>query len=201
MGGVYLLTRYEDVKAAASYKEIFIFSMKAVIPGYPRGIRRPPLNTDPPAPILAATAAAWVNAWRRQDGKETTAQPEKLYGIARKLLADRRIAPRDPEQDPASSLLQETELSGQPLKDELFMYVPGYNIVITSTHQGSGCLRQSLVVGMVARPLLFAVMCKHLSDDKQLQHRLRSDPSLILGAVEEFVRLYVPYGGFCQTPS
>jgi cytochrome P450 len=73
------------------------------------------------APMLATTAAAWVNAWRRQDGKETTAQSEKLYGIARKLFADRRIVPRDPEQDPASSLLQETDSNGQPLKDELLM--------------------------------------------------------------------------------
>ncbi|KAL2844930.1 cytochrome P450 [Aspergillus pseudodeflectus] len=252
MGGFYLLTRHEDVKAAASDTETFISSVKAVIPSDPRGIRRPPLNTDPPAhtpyrtaldrtlrpkrlrrikpllvehaerefaklvadgggdicgdfaaifaawvettwlnleedtaPMLATTAAAWVNAWRRQDGKETTAQSEKLYGIARKLFADRRIAPRDPEQDPASSLLQETDSNGQPLKDELLI----------------GCLRQSLVVGMVAPPLLFGVMCKHLSDDKQLQGRLRSEPSLIPAAVEEFVRLYVPYRGFCRTPS
>jgi cytochrome P450 len=54
---------------------------------------------------------------------------------------------------------------------------------------------------MVAPPLLFGVMCKHLSDNKELQSRLRSDPSLIPAAVEEFVRLYVPYRGFCRTPS
>ncbi|KAL2802248.1 cytochrome P450 [Aspergillus granulosus] len=252
MGGFYLLTRYEDVKAAAADTETFISSVKAVIPSDPRGIRRPPLNTDPPAhtpyrtaldrtlrpkrlkriepiltehaerefaklvangggdicgdfaaifaawvettwlnleedtaPMLANTAAAWVNAWRRQDGKETTAQSEKLYGIARKLFADRRVSPRDPEQDPASSLLQETDSSGQPLKDELLI----------------GCLRQSLVVGMVAPPLLFGVMCKHLSDDKKLQSELRANPALVPAAVEEFVRLYVPYRGFCRTPS
>ncbi|KAL4792631.1 cytochrome P450 [Aspergillus venezuelensis] len=251
-GGFYLLTRYEDVKAAASDTETFISSVKAVIPSDPRGIRRPPLNTDPPAhtpyrtaldrtlrpkrlkrlepmleehagrefsklvanrggdicgdfaaifaawvettwlnledetaPKLAETAASWVNAWRRQDREETSAQSEKLYVIARKLFADRRISPRDPEQDPASSLLQEKDSTGQPLKDELLI----------------GCLRQSLVVGMVAPPLLFGVMCNHLSQDKGLQAKLRADPALIPAAVEEFVRLYVPYRGFCRTPS
>ncbi|KAL4744700.1 hypothetical protein BDW72DRAFT_212269 [Aspergillus terricola var. indicus] len=251
-GGFYLLTRYEDIKNAASDTETFISSVKAVIPSDPRGIRRPPLNTDPPAhtpyrtaldrtlrpkrlkrleavlkdhaerefaklvtngggdicgdfaaifaawvettwlnledetaPMLADTAAAWVNAWRKQDAKETSEQSEKLYLIARKLFADRRAFPRDPEQDPASSLLQERDSNGQPLKDELLI----------------GALRQSLVVGMVAPPLLFGDICNHLSRDKELQNRLRSDISLIPAAVEEFVRLYVPYRGFCRTPS
>ncbi|KAL4941790.1 cytochrome P450 [Aspergillus oleicola] len=252
-GGFYLLTRYEDVKAAASVTETFVSSVKAVIPSDPRGIRRPPLNTDPPthtpyrtaldrtlrpkrlkriepmlehhaerefsrlvangggdicgdfaaifaawvettwlnledetAPKLAEPTAAWVNAWRRQDPKETSAQSEKLYVIARKLFADRRVSPRDPEQDPASSLLQEKDSTGQPLEDELLMY---------------WLSRQSLVVGMVAPPLLFGVMCNHLSQDKDLQANLRANPSLIPAAVEEFVRLYVPYRGFCRTPS
>jgi cytochrome P450 len=65
----------------------------------------------------------------------------------------------------------------------------------------SGALRQSLVVGMVAPPLLFGNICNHLSRDKELQNRLRSNPSLIPAAIEEFVRLYVPYRGFCRTPS
>ncbi|KAL4982741.1 cytochrome P450 [Aspergillus falconensis] len=251
-GGFYLLTRYDDIKNAASDTETFISSVKAVIPSDPRGVRRPPLNTDPPAhtpyrtaldrtlrarrlkrlepvlkehaerefaklaangggdicgdfaaifaawvettwlnledetaPMLAETAAAWVNAWRRQDAKETSEQSEKLYVIARKLFADRRVFPRDPEQDPASSLLQERDSNGQPLKDELLI----------------GALRQSLVVGMVAPPLLFGDICNHLAKDKELQTKLRSDPSLIPPAVEEFVRLYVPYRGFCRTPS
>lgn len=65
----------------------------------------------------------------------------------------------------------------------------------------SGALRQSLVVGMVAPPLLFGDICNHLSQDKTLQAELRTNPSLIPAAVEEFVRLYVPYRGFCRTPS
>lgn len=193
-GGFWLLTQYEDVKQAASDTETFISSVKAVIPSDPRGIRRPPLNTDPPAhtpyrtaldrtlrskrlkrldpileshaerefsklvargsgdicgefgavyaawvettwlnlsdetaPALARTAAAWVDAWRLQNAQETTAQSTKLYDIARQLFADRRQSPLDPEQDPASSLLCETDSAGKPLDDELLVYVNSHH--------------------------------------------------------------------------
>lgn len=35
-------------------------------------------------------------------------------------------------------------------------------------------------------------MFRHLAEDQELQDRLRSDPSLIPAAVEEFLRLYSP---------
>jgi cytochrome P450 len=54
---------------------------------------------------------------------------------------------------------------------------------------------------MVAPPIIIGSMCNHLSQDKGLQRKLRADPSLIDAAVEEFVRLYVPYRGFCRTPT
>lgn len=54
---------------------------------------------------------------------------------------------------------------------------------------------------MVAPPILFGNMAAHLARDKALQNRLRDDPSLIPSAVEEFVRLYVPYRGFSRTAS
>lgn len=79
------------------------------------------LNLDPDtAPHLASTAAAWINAWRRMDGEEVTKESEKLYQIARSLLADRRENPRDPEEDPASSLLLERDGKGEPL-DEVYL--------------------------------------------------------------------------------
>jgi cytochrome P450 len=60
-------------------------------------------------------------------------------------------------------------------------------------------LRQCLVVGMVAPPILFGNIAAHLSRDKALQEDLRANPSKIPAAVEEFVRLYVPYRGFSRT--
>lgn len=55
-GGFWILSRYDDVKRCASDSSFFISSVKAVIPSDPRGIRRPPLNTDPPAHTPYRTA-------------------------------------------------------------------------------------------------------------------------------------------------
>lgn len=73
------------------------------------------------APRLAATSAAWVNAWREQNAEETSRNSAKLYDIARALFASRKESPRDPEQDPASSLLQENGADGEPLSEELLV--------------------------------------------------------------------------------
>lgn len=77
------------------------------------------LNLEPGvAPRLATAAAAWLNAWRMRDGDTVTANSAIMYEIARNLLADRRENPRDPELDPASSLLLERDPEGNPLSDE-----------------------------------------------------------------------------------
>ncbi|KAL1954746.1 hypothetical protein VTO42DRAFT_746 [Malbranchea cinnamomea] len=144
------------------------------------------LNLDPAiAPQLAKTAAAWLNAWRLQDAPTVTANSAKMYAIARELLEDRRVNPRDPEEDPASSLLLERDEDGNELNEEHLV----------------GCLRQSLVVGVVAPPILIGSICKHLAEDKALQKRLRDDETLIPAAMEEFLRLYTPYRGFARTAS
>lgn len=64
-----------------------------------------------------------------------------------------------------------------------------------------GCLRQSLVVGVVAPPILIGSICQHLAQDKALQNQLRADESLLPAALEEFLRLYSPYRGFARTVS
>lgn len=133
---------------------------------------------------LADVASAWVDAWRKQDGDLVTAKSNEMYEMARDLVADRKANPRDPETDPASSLLQES-YEGEPLSDELVV----------------GALRQSLVVGMVAPPILLGGICVHLARDQELQQRLRSQPELMPAAIEEFIRLYTPYRGFARTVS
>jgi cytochrome P450 len=67
---------------------------------------------------LAKTAASWLNAWRMQDGAVVTANSQKMYRIASDLLADRRLHPQEPEDDPASSLLLEKDSGGNPLSEE-----------------------------------------------------------------------------------
>ncbi|WP_328396296.1 cytochrome P450 [Nocardia sp. NBC_00416] len=141
------------------------------------------LNLAPDiAPVLAETSAAWVAAWRTADRRTVNTMSERMYDIARELVADRGRRPLEPEQDPASSLLAE-RLDGEPLDPEQIV----------------AALRQSLVVGMVAPPIILGAVCHHLSDHRNLQDALRAHPEDIPAAVEEFVRLYTPYRGFART--
>ena len=250
-GGHWALTRYDDVRDAASDSRTFVSSVRAVVPSDPRGLRRPPLNFDAPlhtpyrraldhtlqrrrltrlteplrahardalaplleagsgdivrgfgslfpawvtaewlnldpheAPELAEIASEWVDGWRRQDAAIVNARSTEMYEMARALVDDRRTNPRPIEQDPASSLLAERH-HGEPLEPE--------HIV--------GALRQSLVVGMVAPPIVLGAIAEHLGTDLKLQSHLRSHPKLIPAAVEEFIRLYTPYRGFARTVS
>lgn len=133
---------------------------------------------------LAQTATAWVDAWRRQDGAAVTRHSEEMYDVARWLVADRRRNPRDPRQDPASSLLSE-RVDGRELDEEHII----------------GALRQSLVVGMVAPPLLIGGIARHLALDPQLHAAMRAGEVPLERALEEFLRLYTPYRGFARTVS
>jgi cytochrome P450 len=133
---------------------------------------------------LAQTATMWVDAWRRQDGAEVTRHSEAMYDTARWLVADRKTAPRDPASDPASALLSE-RVDGEPLADDLIV----------------GALRQSLVVGMVAPPLLIGGIAAHLAGDPGLHAAIAAGQVGIDAATEEFVRLYTPYRGFARTVS
>ncbi|WP_019810398.1 cytochrome P450 [Saccharomonospora halophila] len=143
------------------------------------------LNLSPDvAPVLARTASRWVNAWRDQDPAEVNRNSERMYDLARELVADREREPRPVERDPASSLLAERP-DGRPLEREQIV----------------GALRQSLVVGMVAPPIVLGSICTHLSEDRALQQRLRDHPELLPEALEEFLRLYTPYRGFARTVS
>jgi len=122
-----------------------------------------------------------VHSTRPDAMKETSFA---LYDMARDLIARRRADPHDPAIDPTSALLA-TRVNGEPLNDELIV----------------GTVRQVLVVGMVAPMVMVGSICVHLSRDRDLQDRLRKDPSLIPAAVEEFLRLYSPYRGFARTPT
>jgi cytochrome P450 len=75
---------------------------------------------DESAPMLAKTAAAWVNAWREQQKEEVKFHSAKLYDMARVLFKDRRESLRDPENDPASSLLSE-RVDGEPIPENKLM--------------------------------------------------------------------------------
>ena len=107
-----------------------------------------------------------------------------LYAMARDLIALRRQSPMDPESDPTSALLA-ARLDGDPLPDEMII----------------GCVRQVLVVGIIAPTVVIGSIGVHLSRHPELQQELRENPALVPATLEEFLRLYTPYRGFARTPS
>lgn len=139
--------------------------------------------SEPQTELLWRTAQDFVKAWEAFDVAAVSKASEILYDLARDLIAERRIAPLDAEVDPVSSLLAAVDADGAPLPDEMLV----------------GCVRQILVVGLVAPPVFLGSVAVHLSHHPELQAQLRADPALIEPAVEEFLRLYTPYRGFART--
>lgn len=248
--GFWAVTRYQDIYDILMQPELYITSVRNVVPGSSTTGRRPPLHLDPPdhtpyrkaidralgaarvagiehttrrvarslmqsfvamgdadfvehfsSPLPAAvfgewlgltdeqtqvlwrTAKAYVKAWESFDKTSVTVAAAQLADMAAEVIAERRREPRDPDVDPTSSLLEARDELGMPFPQTLL----------------AGCVRQVLVVGLVAPPILLGSMAVHLSRDIQLQEQLRGDLSLVPDAVEEFLRLYTPYRGFARS--
>lgn len=133
--------------------------------------------------LLWRTAKAFVKAWEDFDVATVSKTSEILYDLARTLIAARKAAPLDPEIDPVSSLLAATDADGGPLPEEMLV----------------GCVRQILVVGLVAPPVFLGSVAVHLARHPDLADELRASPEKLEAAVEEFLRLYTPYRGFART--
>ena len=248
--GFWAVTRYQDVLDILMRPDLYITSVRNVVPGSSTTGRRPPLHLDPPdhtpyrkaidralgagrvaaiegttrrvarelmqslvargeadfvehfssplpalvfgewlglsdaqTQVLWRTARAYVKAWESFDRNSVAIAAAQLAEMAAEVIAERRREPRDPEADPTSSLLAARDDAGQPFPEVLL----------------AGCVRQVLVVGLVAPPILLGSIAVHLSRDAALQRQLRADPALIPDAVEEFLRLYTPYRGFARS--
>jgi cytochrome P450 len=248
--GFWAVTRYQDIHDILMQPDLYITSVRNVVPGSSTTGRRPPLHLDPPdhtpyrkaidralgaarvagiesttrriartlmqsfvamrdadfiehfsSPLPAAvfgewlglteqqtqvlwrTAKAYVKAWESFDKNSVAVAAAQLADMAAEVIAERRREPRDPDLDPTSSLLAARDEQGLPFPETLL----------------AGCVRQVLVVGLVAPPILLGSIAVHLSRDVQLQEQLRGDLSLVPDAVEEFLRLYTPYRGFARS--
>jgi cytochrome P450 len=137
---------------------------------------------DADAAMLARVGRAFNIAVQSNLDDVVKATSLELYTVARDLIARRRAEPLDPAVDPTSALLA-ARSDGQPLAEDLLI----------------GCIRQVLVVGIIAPTVLIGSICVHLARDPALQERLRREPELLAPALEEFLRLYTPYRGFART--
>jgi hypothetical protein len=66
---------------------------------------------------LSATITPFVTAWRTQDWEVVKKSSDGFYEIAKRVIASRKEKLLDPEEDPASSLLLERDVDGNPLDD------------------------------------------------------------------------------------
>lgn len=133
--------------------------------------------------VLWSTARAYVKAWEAFDRDSVAKAAEQLAQMSAEVIEERRAEPRDPKVDPTSSLLAACDHNGEPFPQSLL----------------AGCVRQVLVVGLVAPPIILGSIAVHLSRNPDLQAQLRDQPDLMDAAVEEFLRLYTPYRGFART--
>ena len=138
--------------------------------------------SDTQVNILQDTAKAYTEAWESADLQGVQMAGQRLTEMAEALIEERSVRPLDIEKDPISSLLSMT-YEGAPF--------PLPKVV--------GCVRQILVVGLVAPPIFLGSVAVHLSRHPELQAQLRANPELIPAATEEFLRMYTPYRGFART--
>jgi cytochrome P450 len=122
------------------------------------------------------TAQAHFDARAAEDDNQA------LYAICRELVAERKAAPLDPEQDVVSALLA-ARVEGEPLDDELV----------------AGSIRQLLIAAHVAPVAVIGSAVLHLARDAALQATLRAEPERLPRAIEELLRVYAPNQGFART--
>lgn len=106
----------------------------------------------------------------------------ELYEIAESIIEMRKKNPMDPSEDVTSAYLAR-KYKGEHLPDELIL----------------GTIRQLIVVGMIAPVVFMGSVTFHLTENQDLQNKLRNDLSLVPRALEEYYRLMTPYRGFART--
>lgn len=132
--------------------------------------------------LIKEVSGTYVDAIQVLDHDVVIKLSRRLYEIAQSIIDDRKAYEVDPAEDLTAALLAE-RYEGQPLPESMVL----------------GCVRQLIVTGMVAPSVFLGTMFVHLSNDPQLQDKLRAVPESIPAAVEEFLRLYSPYRGMART--
>jgi cytochrome P450 len=157
------------------------FSARLPIAIFAEWMKLPPAMVS----VLKETAKAFNIAVQSAMDEIVKQTSLELYALARELIALRKEEPADPEVDPTAALLAARDADGQPLPDDMII----------------GCVRQVLVVGIIAPTVVIGSFAVHLARHPDLFRKLKAEPKLIPAALEELLRLYTPYRGFARTPT
>lgn len=106
----------------------------------------------------------------------------ELYGVARRMIDERKARPLPVDEDPTTALLS-ARWNSEPLPEDMVL----------------GTVRQFIVVGMVAPIVFLGSVAVHLSEHPEVHQQLHEDPALVPAAVQEYLRLFTPYRGFART--
>lgn len=115
----------------------------------------------------------YVVAVQGEDLPTAGALSRQVDSFATDLVADRKARPRDPGADMVTGLLGTVD-DGRPYSDE----------------EVAGMVRLLLIGGHVVPKNFLGSAAYHLATDTDLQQRLRREPGLMRGAIEELLRLY-----------
>ncbi|MGV3652461.1 MAG: cytochrome P450 [Devosia sp.] len=124
---------------------------------------------------LTELSNAYIVAVQTQDLPTAGELSRRIDGFATGLVADRKVAPRDPDADMVTGLLA-ADGDGTPFTDE----------------EVAGMIRLLLIGGHTVPRNFLGSAIWHLAEHPELQQQLREDPALIRPAVEELLRLYSP---------
>ena len=106
------------------------------------------------------------------------ASNQAIYDYARGVLAERRVSPRDPEDDLMSCLIA-ARYNGEPLSDD--MIVGAVRLLLTAGHESTASSISNCILYLARNP--------------EAQAELRSNPLGILTGAEEILRWESPIMG------
>jgi cytochrome P450 len=129
---------------------------------------------------MRAATERYTRALEEGSVEEVGRTTAEMTGFVRRLVAERRGRPADPERDLTTGLLRAQ-------RDE-----DGDLVTIES-------IRQVIAAGTIGVTLALASAIRHLAEWRDHQELLRACPDLIPAAVEELLRLYSPNLGFART--
>jgi cytochrome P450 len=169
----------EDILVAGTAEVMSLFCAPVAAQGLALLLNLPDSAYEEFLGHLSAMDELGKNTKPGESAERDDLAPDRFFAVTaesvRKVVAERRTRPLDPETDIFSGMLQ-LEIDGQPITDAALV---GIGVAI----YGAG--HQTTQDGLGGALYMLAA-------DAGLQARLRSDPALIPGAVEEFLRLDSP---------
>jgi cytochrome P450 len=131
---------------------------------------------------LGRLGRSYVDAIGRQASELAAELSAAVDDFAIRLVADRKVSPRDPVHDLATVLLN-ASAGDKPFSDE----------------DVAGMIRLLLIGGHIVPRNFLGSAIVHLARDPGLQQRLRDEPASLHSAIEELLRLYSPNQALIRT--